>query len=255
MNDMLKTDASIEEETDVLGGGNFKALPSDLYDMTIDTAYFDKSKGGAMSLNLQMSNAKGDNLRQTIYITSKAGRNFYMVRDKSTGKETGEKRYLPGFNVANALCLLTVGKEISDVATEEKTLKLYDFTQGKEVPQQRQVLISLLGTRVTLGIIKQIEDVNVEGPDGEWVASGKTRTSNEINKVFRASDGLTVPEIRAKSTTPEFRDKWLEKNKDTVNDRTVAQAGEQTAANTTATAATTTGTAPDAGEGSLFAQP
>ena len=118
MNEMLKTDSSIANEKDVIGGG-FRPLDTDAYEMTINNAYFDKSSGGAMSLNLDLSNSKGDKLRTTIYITSKAGRNFYFVKDKS-GKPTEEKQYLPGFNIANAICLLTVGTEIAD-------LRIWDF--------------------------------------------------------------------------------------------------------------------------------
>jgi len=103
----LKTDSSIEEEKDVLGGRT--VFPTGLYTMVIDMAYLDTSKGGAVNLNLTFKDASGRSFNQTLYLTSgtaKGGLNYYTAKD-------GTKRYLPGFNQANAICRLTTGKEIS----------------------------------------------------------------------------------------------------------------------------------------------
>jgi len=211
MNDMLKTDSSIEDEKDIIGG--FQVLETNLYDMVIDLAYFDKSAGGAMSFNTHFSGPNGEKLRNTQYITSKAGKNYYMVKDRKTKKETGEKRYLPGFNVANAIALLTVNTEIGDAVHETKTINLYDFDAGKEMPVQREVLTGIIGQEITLGVLKQIVDKNQKNDQGIYVPTGETREENEIDKLFRSRDGLTVTEIRAEETEPVFKDKWVAKNK------------------------------------------
>ena len=40
----------------------------------------------------------------------------------------------------------------------------------------------------------------------------KVKEENEIDKVFRASDGLTVTEVLAEATEPVFKNTWSEKN-------------------------------------------
>lgn len=206
----LKSDKSIDNESDMLGGN--RVLESDAYEMAIEMAYTDKSAGGAMSLNLNFKGKNGETLRQTLWMTSgtaKGGNNFYL--DKS-----GKKQYLPGFNQANSLCLLTVGKEISELSTETKTLNLYDFKLKKEVPTQKEVVMALIGQSVKLGVMKQIVDKTAKNDAGEYVPTGETREENDINKIFRAKDGLTSAEIRAEETEPKFLTRWLEKNKDLV---------------------------------------
>jgi hypothetical protein len=213
----LKTDESIAEDTDFIGGNS--ALESDIYTFVIDMAYIDKSSGGAMSLNLHLKTMQGQNLKQTIYITSgdaKGNRNYFMV--KKNNQETGEKRYLPGFNIANAICLLAIGKEISTIPSEEKTINIYDFAQKKEVEVKKQVLMSLLGADIDLGVIKQIVDKKQKDDNGIYVSTGETRIENEIDKVFRTRDGMTVAEIKALSEEAAFHDKWLEKNKGQTKD-------------------------------------
>jgi len=219
----LKTDSSIEEENDVLGGNG--PLDTDAYAMAIDMAYFDTAASGAISVNLTFTDATGRSVRQTIYVTSgtaKGGKNYYMV--KKDGKETGEKRYLPGFNIANAIALLSVGKEIADVETEEKTINVWNSELRKEAPAKKQLLTELMGSEITLGLVKQIVDKNVKNPStGMYEPSGETREENEIDKVFRTKDHLTVAEIRADATEAAFYDKWVAKNQG--NTRNKAKGG------------------------------
>ena len=212
MFDNLKTDTSIQEETNSTG---YSVFESDIYDATIKLAYIAYSKGKAMSLNL-VADIDGREFRQQLWMTSgeaKGCNNFYI--DKA-----GKKHYLPGFNMANALCLLTVGKEVGDVAeaSENKTISIYNYELKKEVPTEVPVLTQLIGQEVSLGIIKEIVDKNVRNDSGDYVPSGETREQNEISKVFRKSDGMTVVEIKAKAETATFKQQWLDKNKDkTVN--------------------------------------
>ena len=216
----LQRDATIEDEKDFIGGNG--PLDTDAYTFAIEMAYMDKSSGGAMSLNLHLKSAEGLLLRQTIYVTSgdvKGNRNYYMVRKQ--GQETGERRYLPGFNTGNAICLLTIGKELSQMVPEEKTINLYDFEQKKDVPKQKDVLMELLGKEIDLGIMKQIVDKK-EKVGNEYVATGETRAENEIDKVFRTSDGFTVAEVTAQATEATFRQKWVDKNKGQVRDKSTA---------------------------------
>jgi len=220
----LQSSAAIKVEKDVIGGGSY-LLESGVYDMTIDTAYFDTSKGGAISLNLVLKGAGGENLRQTIYMTSgtaKGCKNTYI------DKRDGSTKYLPGFNTANAICLLSNGEEMSEQEIDTKTLKLYDFTARKETPQQKDVIMSLLGQDITVGVLKIIENKNEQNAQGSYVpkSNGATRTSNEIDKVFRTSDQLTVSEINDGATDAAFYAKWSDKNTGNTRDKSAAKAGE-----------------------------
>lgn len=205
----LKTDDTIQNEKDSIGGGA-GTVESGLYNSTVKMAYLGESTGGAMSLTLHLDTDGGE-FRHTTYITSgkaKGQKNYY--------EKDGEKNYLPGFNVANSLCLLAAQKEISEMATEEKVVKIYDFTAKEEVPTTVPVLTELLGQPIIAGIIKQTVDKNknvaAEGEPKNYQPTGETRDENEIDKFFRASDGLTTAEIRAGATESSFRDTWGTKN-------------------------------------------
>lgn len=216
----LKTDDSIQEETDVLGGG-FKPLETDLYDFTVDTAYVGTSQGGAMSLNLTLKTDTNQTVRQTLWMTSgtaKGCKNYYE-------DAKGNRKYLPGFNSANSLCLLTVGKEIGDLDPEEKVINLYDYDAKKELPTKVQMIVELLDQEITAGVIKQIVDKNVKDGNGNYVPSGETREENEIDKFFRTRDGMTVAEIKAKAEEPVFKNQWVAKNQGVTRNKAKGASG------------------------------
>lgn len=203
----LETKAGVEGEKDILGGGG--ALESGLYDLTIKVAYITTSSGGALALNT-IFDYNGKEVRQQFWMTSgndKGNKNTYVGKD-------GKEHYLPGFLTANSLALLTVGKEISQLDLEEKTIKLYDFEAKGEVPTKVQVFTELTGQTVTAGVQKQTVDKNINSGqvDGNgrkiYVPSGETRDINEVVKFFRADDGLTVPEIEAQVTEAKFKNDW-----------------------------------------------
>jgi len=207
----LKTDNTIKSDADIIGG--YSVLDTNCYDFTIELAYVDTSRGGAMSFNLHLKDTMGNTLRNTQWMTSgtaKGGNNFYI------DKQSGEKRYLPGFTQANNICLLACGKEISDLSTDDKVINLYDFKQRKEVPVTKQVITSLLNEQITVGVIRQTVDktANTGTPEQPvYAPTGEVRDENEIDKCFRTSDGLTVNEVKAEATEATFKQKWLDKNK------------------------------------------
>jgi hypothetical protein len=146
-------------------------------------------------------------IRQQLWMTSgtaKGCKNYY--EDKN-----GEKKYLPGFLTANALALLTTGKEISDQDTEEKVVALWSSTAKAEVPTKVPMLMDMLGKQVIAGIIKQTVDKTAKSPSGEYVPTGETKEENEIDKLFQASTRRTTAEIRAGAETGVFIDSWKAK--------------------------------------------
>ena len=214
--DVLKTDKEIKEATDSIGG--FSILESGIYPMKVKLAFITLSAGKAMALNIHFEGLKKELLRAQFYMTSgeaKGCKNFYI------NKKTQEKHYLPGFNQANALCLLTVGKEVAAMDTATKSIMLYDPMQQQEVPTDVDFIEDLVGKDVYAGVINQLVDKRAKNKDtGQYEPTGETRKENEVDKFFRAKDKLTVVEIKAKATEPIFFNKWKENWEGKTKDKT-----------------------------------
>jgi hypothetical protein len=219
----LTTDQSIAPEKDNLGGGS-RVLDTGIYAFKVELAYIKTAASGAMALELRLKADAGE-LRQTLWMTSgkeKGGHNYYV--DKS-----GAKQYLPGFSLANSLCLLTIGKEIAQLNPETKTVKLWSSEAKAEVPTQVPVLMDLIGQEIHASVFKQLEDKTVKTDAGTYVPSGETRETNELDKFFRSRDMMTVAEILANNARQQkgeapvdatFHAQWLEKWASKVRDRT-----------------------------------
>lgn len=222
----LKTKENMTLDTDTIAGGRRGPLESGVYDAKINLAYLDKSQGGATALHITFETDQGD-VRQTIWMTSgdaKGNKNTY------TDKE-GNEQYLPGFSMANSIALLTVGKEIADVIEEtgaDKTIKLWDFDAKAELPTEKFVIVGLLNESIKIGIRKQIVDKNQKNADGNYVPTGETREINELEKVFRDRDGMTVPEILAQADEAVFINTWKERFTGDTVDKSTKKAGVQT---------------------------
>lgn len=207
----LKTEEKVAEDKDVLGGGN-GPVDSGAYTAKVGMAYVAKSKGGALGLFLTLLVTIGQDtkeVRQTLWMTSgdAKGNKPYYTKD-------GENYPLPGFSQANSLAALATGKEMSDLDTEEKVIKLYDFDAKAEVLTKVQAVTDLIGKEIVVGIIKQTVDKTKDNGSGVYEATGETREENEIDKFFCARDGfenMTTTEIKAKAEKAEFYTAWTEK--------------------------------------------
>lgn len=199
----LTTDETIDNEKDSVGG-NGGPLESGLYNHTVAMAYLNKSSGGALGLVLTLKDKNNKEVRQTLWMTSgtaKGGKNYY--------EKDGVKSYLPGFNLANSLCLLACGKEISAMETEEKLINVYSYEAKAEIPTKVNVIMDLLGKEIVTGLIKQVVDKTKKNDQtGIYEATGETREENEIDKFFHADNRMTVAEIRAKASEAAFANTW-----------------------------------------------
>ena len=202
----LTSDSSIANEKDSVGGGGF-VLDSNCYPATITMAYVTKSDGGATGLVLKAKTLSNQEISQTLWMTSgtaKGAKNYY--------EKDGQKNYLPGFIAANALSLLATGKELSELDTETKAVKVYNKVAKAEVPTKVEVAVDLIGKEVIIGLIKQTVDKTQKNEaTGVYEATGETREENEIDKFFRASDKMTTAEIRAQATEAGFYSTWESK--------------------------------------------
>lgn len=205
----LQTDASIQPETDSVGGSGI--LDSGLYNSVIKMAYLGESAGGAISLTLILETESNGEFKTVIYLTTRKDNG-----QRNTFEKNGQRHYLPSFNLGSSVCMLTVNKPIGEVETEDKIVKIWDKAAGKEMPTNVPVLTALIGQPIIAGIYKKNVDkeknVAPEGSRAKYVATGETRDENEVDKFFRAADGLTTTEILAGSTESAFRDTWRTKN-------------------------------------------
>lgn len=131
--------------------------------------------------------------------------------------QDGKKIPLPGFTIVDDLCLIATGSPLSEQATEEKTVKIYDYDQKKEMPKAVPVLTDLINQPVKVGILLKLENKNEKSGD-EYVPTAETRQVNSIDKVFHPELNLTVAEARQGQETAKFHDAWTERNKDQVRD-------------------------------------
>lgn len=219
----------MEQNRDVLGGG-FQPFESNAYPATIKAAYSTKSQHGALGLGLILL-IDGREYSETIWVTNRDGKPYYVRDDK--------KIPLPGYANADELCLLVTGKGLAEQAQEEKVIKLYDFQARSEVPTKVQMLVDLLGAKINVGLLKTLEDKNSRNDDGSYSPTGQTRDANSINKFFHGESLLTLNEVKAAKTEPEFHEAWVKKNKGTVvnNSKGAAQEGKTGSPSAAASAA------------------
>lgn len=212
-----------EESQDRLGG--FNVYDADAYDVDIKAFYAGKSESGARNITVILAMPSGE-YRETVYVTNRNGENFFYPKDKD-GKEdkTKPKQTLPGWTLIEDIVLCAVGKELSQLAFEEKVMNVYDPDQKKEVPTAVQMATELLGSKVTVGLLKTKEFKQKKGDDGKYYDTDETRESNSLAKVFDYETKITVPEAREAqkkniAPTADFYPKWVEKNKGKVIDKT-----------------------------------
>lgn len=204
----LTMSADVEQVTDTLGGRTL--LDSGVYEASIKLAFMKPSKAGALGIELLF--AIGDQeLRETIYVTNRNGENFY-VRD-------GKKHYLPGFITVNDMAQLGLGKQLAELDTETKLVKLYDYEQQAEVPKEVDVIGELIGVKLKLGITRVKEYKNQKGDDGNYHPIDEVREYNSVHKVFDM-DGFTGVERTKKAESAEFIEQWLDKYQNEIVDKT-----------------------------------
>lgn len=232
----LKTETGIStKESDSLGGNS--VVDSGVYAAKIVNAYLGKSKGGALSVTIDLDNK----VSGVFWITSgDAKGNLPYYTDKKN-----EKQYLPGFLTVNSLCELVTGKSINALDTEEKVIKLYDYESKAELPTKVDMIVDLLGATVNAAVIRQTVNKKVK-TDAGYVPTAETRDENEIVKFFN-EDGLSHTEKTAGVAPAEatVMAKWTEKYAGKTLDKTEKVAAGAPKAGAPGAAATPAATVTD----------
>tara|TARA_R110000823_G_scaffold12076_6_gene40567 strand:+ start:121 stop:939 length:819 start_codon:yes stop_codon:yes gene_type:complete len=179
--------SNIEEDFTGGGGG---LLDTDVYMATIKTAYIQKAKASEATSIILLMDINGKELRSQTWVTNRNGEVTYK------DKKTGEVKNLPGFSQMNSLALLVAGKELGQLDSEEKTVKLYDFDAKKEIPQAVMCFTELHGETVAAAVQRQTVDKTAKNEaTGSYDATGETRDQNEVVKFFAADKLVTISEV------------------------------------------------------------
>lgn len=219
----LTSDDTIAGEKDSVGGF---ILDSNIYGGKVELAYIKTAPSGALALAFSIKTTDGKNVRGDFWMTSgtaKGCKNYY--EDKK-----GDKQYLPGYIMANALCLLTTGKEINQLEPEEKVIGLYNKEAKAEMPTKVPMLTEVVGQDIAFGLLKQLEDKTEKNPNwnpagpkdknnSEYIPTGETRETNEVDKFFKADTLQTTAELRA-GADASFHTTWKNKWEGKVKDKT-----------------------------------
>ena len=212
------TTEGMEETGDVLGGGS-GAFDAGIYLAKVKMLYATTSAKGAKGA-VVILDINGREYRETIWMTSQAGKNYYHPKIKgSQERDTSKKVPLPGFVTVNELAQIAVGKEINSVNFDEKKVKEYDFDLKKDKLVDASVATELQDTEILVAIKNTLENKTKE-VNGSYVATNETRTVNTIEKVAHPTKRMTVSEAREKAE-PAFMDAWDKKNSGKVHDKTV----------------------------------
>lgn len=200
----------LEETQDTLGG--FTPLSSDVYDAKIKMAYVIESANSASKAIVLIAEINKQELRETIWFLTGKGDNFYM--------KDGKKVPMQGFVTIDDLCLFATEEGLSEQDIEEKTVKIWNSKEQKELPTDVPVLINLIDKPVKLGVLEEITFKQKKGDDGKYHDTADTRSANIIDKVFHPETGRTINEYKHEIDSPVFMDSWIERHQGKPRDKT-----------------------------------
>lgn len=189
MSNILANKSAVNEvEQDFTG--SYNVLDSNVYEAKIKLAYFTKSRSSkAAAVNL-VFDIDGTDRKFTIWVLSSEGEITY------TNKKTGKKQNTQGYNLVNSICNITLSMNLQDLETEKKTVKIYDYNENKDVPQEVDCLYELHGSKLYVAIQKQeVDKTTLNENTGKYEPTGETREVNELVKGFFFDNIVTVSEV------------------------------------------------------------
>ena len=196
-----------------VGGGGF-AWESGVHDTTIKMVYLNQAASEAQSFNIILENSEGRELREAFWIRSGKTKGKKVYYDKD-----GKQFPLPGYSLANSLCVAAVGESLAKCieSAEKKTINVWNSELKKEVPTERPVIMCLVNKPVKVAVHQVVEDKVAKGTNGQYEPTGQSRTVNNC-KFFGNADGKTAEEI-TKNEEATMCDRWAAKNTGTVIDK------------------------------------
>lgn len=213
--DLPADSSDIGGDQDRLGGSFI--WPSGAYEVTIKNAYSGKAASGAKSMTFEVEDATGKRHRWTEYVTSGDAKGNLPYYEKD-----GKKNFLPGYNIANAICTLASKKGLKDQTWETKQVKIYNKDTKSEVPTPTPVAVDLLGKKIILGILEVETNKSIKVGNA-YKRTAETKKENRVDKIFFAENKCTLNElINAKKAgsapVAAFYDQWVSANEGKVKD-------------------------------------
>lgn len=214
------TNDGLEESQDRLGGR--EVFDTNVYDLTVKAMYAGQSDHGAHSVTV-VGMIAGKEYKETIYITNRKGENFFLNKQDKTKKVP-----LPGFTTIDELCLILTGSPLSEQATEEKIVNIYNKAEGKELPTAVPMLMDCLGKEAKVAIVATLENKSKSDGNGGYTPIADEQTVNNIDKVFHPTLLVTVPEARRDAALAGegkealgagFHEKWVKRNAGKTRDK------------------------------------
>ena len=235
--DNVKNSQNLRAEKDTVRGAGRGVVPSGLYKFLVKYCYGQKSKGGALGINLVLTSPDhGDReFKFTEWVTSgdeKGNKTFY--------ESDGEEIALPGYVTIEALFALTLGVSVQNANNEKRTIPIYNFDQKAEVPTEVDMYVDILGKPVNALILQTRENKQKRNDQGVYEdVPGETRDINEIEKFLDPETNKTAIEL-GNNIEADFHEKWLTKWEGEVNDKSSAGASSSGNAGAPAASAGTT---------------
>jgi len=220
----INTPVVIEEE-DVIRKGYIKE--SGVYEAVIKMVYVLPNPATiGFALEFDLGAAEGT-YKENVYISRKRqldANGVAIGEPEFTFQRNGSSVPMMGYTVMNALTQAAVGQKLDQLTTEPKTVNVYNKDAKKDLPQTMEVVTSLIGKKVIIGLMQEYVDKNKQVGD-KWIPSGEARLSNRIVRVFNSA-GLTVTEVANGVVTPTFMPKWVEHVKGYIKDCTKSKKGK-----------------------------
>lgn len=192
-------------------GSSFSLFDSDIYEAVIKAAYVTTaSSSAAQALNLIFT-IEDKEYKETIWVTNKNGECSFI--DKRNDKQT----FLPGWQMANDIAMMTTGEEFRDCEFEEKVIKLYNYDLKQETPTSVPMCTAMVGKKILLAIQKRIVNKQEKSADGSYIDTDDTKEENVLDKVFHPDTRQTLSEA-LQERDAGFYEKWLETNKGKTRD-------------------------------------
>jgi hypothetical protein len=203
-------------------GGNY-ITKTGKYDGIVKMAYAVPSKSSDSIGIRVIVDTKDGEIQETVYISYQDGKT-YKVNDK------GEKIENFGFTKMKRLNFLLTGNN-GIPNTEKKTIKVYDFDAGKDVPKEMDVITEWLNKPISVlaVAVKEFKQKNV---NGTYVDTDEVKNRMDIKAYVDFETGQTATE-KENGEDAEYLTKWLDKyTSDYVIDKTEGKEPKKTSNST-----------------------
>lgn len=204
--DAFKEDDDVIEE-EVSESSGYSPLPSGIYRATVEAAYRTLTRNGGQAVNLIFKTDNGDEVKSVLYVTTRAdkGGTTHYIDPK-----TGKKKILGDFKKFKDFTRLLLGKLPRELDSQKMHVKIYDYDQRKEVPEEVDGMPEFIGKSCVLAIARVVDNKRVQDDDGTYVPTADKRIYNEVQHYYDA-EGFTLVERMAENEEPVSIYRWRDK--------------------------------------------